>query len=96
MLPSVDEVASARATSCFDCLSVKLEFSLLPFRLAIVSCVHRCILFDGIGEETSSGEALEAAGRRNGSAPFGDAWLLDDTVTKGMFLNFKYAWQRSH
>ena len=63
----------------------------MPFRLAIVSCVHRCIRCDGIGEGTSSGEAFEAAGRRNGRAPFGDAWLLDDAVTKGMFLNFRYA-----
>ena len=90
----MDEVVSAPASSCFASPLLRLEFLLLPFRLAVVSCVQRCIRLDGIGAGTSSGEVVEAAGRRNGRAPFGDAWLLDDTVTKGMFLNLIYAWPR--
>lgn len=92
----VNAVVSAPASLCFDSPLLNFEFSIFPFRLAIVSCVHRCIRLDGTGEGTSRGEALEAAGRRNGRAPFGDAWLLDDTVTKGIFLNLRYAWPRNY
>ena len=37
----------------------------------------------------SKGE--EEAGMRKGSAPVGEAWLLDGTVTKSMHINLRYA-----
>ena len=39
-------------------------------------------------------DELEAAGRRNGSAPDGEAWLLEGVVTKEICWNLKYAYHQ--
>jgi hypothetical protein len=48
---------------------------------------HFWILCEGIGFEASAG----SEGRRKGREPFGDAWLLDEVISKSMPTNFKYA-----
>lgn len=44
-------------------------------------------LFDGMG--VKDGEEGDEAGRRKGSAPVGDAWLLDGTVTRSTPANLR-------
>lgn len=56
------------------------------------SVAHFCSLPDGTACGWSTSEALAPLGSRNGSAPVGEAWLLDATVTKSTPLNLKYAW----
>lgn len=54
---------------------------------------HFWILLEGIGTNGSTETpADEGAGRRKGSAPVGDAWLFDATVSKGIPTNLRYAW----
>lgn len=92
MSSSLDVLDSAGAAPCSDCCLLKPEALLMPSLFAIVSRVHRWIRFEGTGEGGASGNVeLDADGRRNGRAPFGEAWLLDEIVTKEKFLNFRYA-----
>ena len=52
---------------------------------------HFWILCEGIGFEESAGRE----DRRNGREPFGDAWLLDEVISKSIPTNFKYAWSKA-
>lgn len=55
------------------------------------SVTHFCSLPEGTTCGWSRMEALAPPGNKNGSAPLGEAWLLDATVAKSTRLNFKYA-----
>lgn len=53
----------------------------------VCSAAHARSLLDGIG--VKDGEEVVVAGRTKGSAPVGDAWLLDGIVTKSTPVNFR-------
>ena len=54
------------------------------------SRTHFSILVDTIGSwATDVVESPSLAGSRNGNAPLGEAWLLEDTVTNGTPLIFR-------
>ena len=62
---------------------------------------HLCSLLDGTGTDAPGfvallvGEEVVVAGRRNGSAPLGEAWLFEAAVRKGILLNLRYVYIRS-
>lgn len=52
---------------------------------------HFCSLFEGIGAVVPAG----SAGRRKGSAPVGEAWLFEGTISRSIPTNLKYACTQS-
>jgi hypothetical protein len=48
---------------------------------------HFWSLWEGIGFNVSVGNE----GMRKGRAPVGDAWLLEEVISKSIPTNFKYA-----
>jgi len=51
--------------------------------------LHLCSFADGTGGAAFAPSTTE--GRRKGSAPLGDAWLLEDAIWKSTPENFRYA-----